>query len=105
MSKFTQALQAKQASLQPFEPAQQAHQAVAQIEPTPAKVVPRKPEKEPASNLTGKRSSSEYHQVNVYLKKETSNSAKIALLTNKDTRDFSELMEDLLSAWLAKQEV
>lgn len=106
MSKFAQALQAKQASSQQSEAQQVQPTPAVEIDATPTSAVVTQPAKQPLKNsVTGKRSSAEYHQVNVYLKKETSNGAKIALLKNKDERDFSELIEELLSAWLAKQNV
>jgi hypothetical protein len=107
-SKFAQALQAKQASSQQSEQVQQAQPAaLVQIDMSQAKAAVTNSEKLVAATVAGKgkRSSANYHQVNVYLKKETSNGAKIALLKNKDERDFSELMEDLLSTWLATQNV
>jgi len=49
---------------------------------------------------TGKRSNPDYEQVTVYLRKDTSLAAKIALLQESDSRDFSDLVEELLGEWL-----
>lgn len=54
------------------------------------------------NGMKGKRSNADYMQVNVYLKKETTHKAKIALLQSMDERDFSELMQDLLSGWVSQ---
>lgn len=51
----------------------------------------------------GKKGHPDYNQVTIYLKKETQNNAKIALLQARDERDFSELVEELLTGWLATQ--
>lgn len=114
-SKFSQALQAKQASLQESEDhAKDVAPAIELVAPQKAEIplpAPTKsliasapePDKAPNANgLMGKRSNADYMQVNVYLKKETTNQAKIALLQTKDARDFSELMEDLLCAWVSQ---
>lgn len=50
-----------------------------------------------------KRGNPNYTQTCVYLTKETLSSTKIALLKSRDNRDVSELVEDLLNAWLTKQ--
>lgn len=122
-SKFSGLLQAKQAqspiveeSAVKEEPKQEQAAAVIaepKVEaPTPAtsaRPVESKPAA-PASEKTinmqphrGKKGHPDYNQVTVYLKKETQNKAKIALLQAHDERDFSELMEDLLTNWLAAQ--
>lgn len=51
----------------------------------------------------GKKGHPDYNQVTIYLKKQTQNKAKIAMLQAQDHRDFSELVEDLLTDWLAGQ--
>ena len=49
---------------------------------------------------TGKRSDPDYEQVTAYIKKATHIDIKIALLQDGQGREFSELVEDLLSEWL-----
>lgn len=46
----------------------------------------------------GKRSDSDYRQVSAYIRKDTHQEVKIALL--QEEREFSELVEELLRAWL-----
>jgi hypothetical protein len=48
----------------------------------------------------GKRSDPDYEQVTAYIKKATHIDAKIALLQEGQGKEFSELVEDLLSGWL-----
>jgi hypothetical protein len=48
----------------------------------------------------GKRSDPEYEQVTAYIRRETHKGVKIALLQEGQRREFSELVEDLLSSWL-----
>jgi hypothetical protein len=62
----------------------------------PAKTINMQPNR-------GKKGHPDYNQVTIYLKKETQNKAKIALLQTLDDRDFSELVEDLLTNWLGAQ--
>lgn len=47
-----------------------------------------------------KRSDPDYVQTTAYIKKTTHRDVKIAQLASGDERDFSELVEDLLSNWL-----
>ena len=105
ISKFTQALQAKQQSMQASESAEQMPAepvAIMDMSPQTENKIPVavSAEKQTSLPAKGKRSSADFHQVNVYLKKETSSAVKIALLQSKDERDFSELVQDLLTAWL-----
>ncbi len=53
----------------------------------------------------GKKGNPDYNQVTIYLKKQTQNQAKIAMLQSQDERDFSELVEDLLREWLVGKSV
>lgn len=53
----------------------------------------------------GKKGHPDYNQVTIYLKKQTQNKAKIAMLQAQDERDFSELVEDLLTQWLSGRSV
>ena len=46
----------------------------------------------------GKRSDSDYRQVSAYIRKDTHQQVKIALL--QEEREFSELVEELLRDWL-----
>jgi hypothetical protein len=50
---------------------------------------------------SGKRRNAEYRQVSAYVRKETHRKVKMALL--EDDREFSELVEELLGAWLASR--
>jgi hypothetical protein len=46
----------------------------------------------------GKRSDGDYRQVSAYIRKDTHQRVKIALL--QEEREFSELVEELLNGWL-----
>lgn len=46
----------------------------------------------------GKRSDDDYRQVSAYIRKDTHQRVKIALL--QEEREFSELVQELLSSWL-----
>jgi hypothetical protein len=46
----------------------------------------------------GKRSDDDYRQVSAYIRKDTHQRVKIALL--QEEQEFSELIEELLSGWL-----
>ncbi len=50
------------------------------------------------SARAGKRSNDEYRQISAYIRKDTHRRVKIALL--EEDREFSELVEELLSEWL-----
>lgn len=52
---------------------------------------------------TGKRSNPDFEQVTAYIRRDTNLQTKIALLQEGDTRDFSDLVEELLQAWLIKR--
>lgn len=49
---------------------------------------------------TGKRSNPDYEQVSIYIRKDTHSAAKIKLLKDRDPRDLSEVVEELLADWL-----
>jgi hypothetical protein len=51
----------------------------------------------------GKRSDPDYEQVSAYIRKETYRNVKIALLQEEEKRDFSDLVEALLTDWLSNQ--
>lgn len=65
------------------------------LHPTPMKAVRGRPR--------GKRSDPAYEQVTAYIRKETYRRTKVALLQSDDERDFSQLVEDLLFAYLSTQ--
>lgn len=51
----------------------------------------------------GKRSDPAYKTYAFYLRQETMDAVKVALLRGKTHPDASELMEELLTHWLARQ--
>jgi len=51
----------------------------------------------------GKRSNPSYEQVTAYIRKDTYRQTKVALLQGDEERDFSQLVEDLLCAYLRTQ--
>ncbi|MBE9015828.1 hypothetical protein C7Y66_10935 [Chroococcidiopsis sp. CCALA 051] len=51
----------------------------------------------------GKRSHPDYEQVTAYIRKETHRDIKIALLSEGDGREFSELIQELLEQWLVSR--
>lgn len=51
----------------------------------------------------GKRSNPSYEQVTAYIRKDTYRRTRVALLQTNDERDFSQLVEDLLCAYLRTQ--
>jgi hypothetical protein len=52
----------------------------------------------------GKRSDPDYEQVSAYIRKDTYKNVKIALLQGEDSKNFSDLVEELLEQWLTSQE-
>lgn len=48
----------------------------------------------------GKRSDPDYEQVTAYIRKDTHRDVKIALLSEGNGREFSELIQELLEQWL-----
>lgn len=85
----------------PAEAETQAPQvAPGQPEPTPAVT---EPQKKRGGRPKGKRSDPNYEQVTAYIKKETHQQVKIALLQNGGGQDFSELVDELLVKWLRTQ--
>ena len=75
-----------------------AAQSAPSASPSASKVLNMEPPR-------GKKGHPDYNQVTIYLKKQTQNKAKIAMLQAQDERDFSELVEDLLTEWLAGKTV
>lgn len=53
--------------------------------------------------LKGKRSDPSFEQVTAYIRKDTYRQTKMALLQENDERDFSQLIEALLCAYLRTQ--
>lgn len=53
---------------------------------------------------TGKRSNPAYEQVTAYIRRDTNLQTKIALLQEGNTRDFSDLVEELLQTWLRERQ-
>ncbi len=51
----------------------------------------------------GKRRHPDFEQITAYIRKDTHHQVKLALLRELKGRQFSELVEDLLSAWLKSQ--
>jgi hypothetical protein len=49
---------------------------------------------------TGKRSDPDFEQTTAYIRKDTHRNVKIALLEEGEGREYSELVEELLSKWL-----
>lgn len=54
----------------------------------------------PVGRPRGKRSDEEHLQVTAYIRRETHLDVKAALLRDQKGRDFSDLVEELLSKWL-----
>ncbi len=50
----------------------------------------------------GKKSNAEYQQVTAYIRKRTYRLVQIELLEQDTKQDFSELVEELLAAWLER---
>lgn len=51
----------------------------------------------------GKRSDPDYEQVTAYVKRATYAETKIALIREGEKREFSDLIEHLLTEWLASR--
>jgi hypothetical protein len=52
---------------------------------------------------TGKRSDPDFTQTTAYIRAETYKDVRIALLQEGEGREYSELVEELLSGWLKKR--
>ena len=75
--------------------------------PTPkaaekAVVIPQPMKQTLPSKQTAKSKHTDYIQTSVYIKKRTQTAVKKILLDDTQNRDFSELVEELLSAWAKK---
>ena len=51
---------------------------------------------------SGKSSNSAYTQVLTYVKRDTHNAIKVALIYDHEKRDLSDLVEELLADWMKK---
>ncbi len=60
---------------------------------TPPQIVTR-------TRITGKSSNPDYTQVLTYIRKDTHNAARAALIFEEQKRDLSDLVEELLAAWI-----
>jgi hypothetical protein len=72
----------------------QPEQESSVLEPAPMKKIGRP---------RGKRSNPAYEQVTAYIRKDTHTQVKIMLLQEGEGREFSELLEELLSEFLSTQ--
>lgn len=61
-----------------------------------------RPKKVKEVKLVGKSADPDFTQVSVYIREETHNDAKIKLIREGKKRDFSDLVQDLLDAWVKK---
>jgi hypothetical protein len=67
-----------------------------------AVVIPQPMKQTLPSKQTAKSKHTDYVQTSVYIKKRTQTAVKKILLDDIQNRDFSELVEELLSAWAQK---
>ncbi len=89
-SKFKGLLDAaKGRELEEQEPKENQNKLVEEAEQPPKRGRPK-----------GKRSHPDYEQVTAYIKKDTYQEIKIALLREGQKREFSELIQELLEDWL-----
>jgi len=72
---------------------------VSEVVPTPAPARATQATASP-SKKPGKRSDPEYAQVSAWIRKQTHHEVKLALLKEGKNREFSELVQELLSRWL-----
>lgn len=56
-----------------------------------------------AAPMRGKRSHPDYTQAPAFVRKDTYKAVKIALLNDERGLDYSDLVEELLTAWLASK--
>jgi len=88
-SKFQSFLAAKSVA---FEPQQSEETAAAHARPAQR------------GRSTGKRSDPAFEQVTAYVRKRTHDAVKMALIKEGRRRQFSELVEELLSTWAERSE-
>lgn len=92
MSKFKKILDtAKNREEEPLEPLPEVAPVVPQPAPTPPKV-------KQGRRSNGKSSNPDYEQVTSYIRRDTHHKVKKALIGTE--KDFSELLEELLTKWL-----
>ncbi len=75
------------------------------LSPTADKNAPQvktSPEAKSEKRATGKSSNADFAQVLTYIKRDTHRAVKKALFDDPRQRDLSELVEELLTAWLEK---
>jgi len=75
--------------------------SVSSLSPTTATDKPAPPAKN-EKRASGKSSNSDYTQVLTYVKKDTHNAVKAALIYDHEKRDLSDLVEELLADWIKK---
>ena len=68
--------------------------------PPPSPALPSGGPTKKRGRPSGKRSDADYVQVTAYVHKDTHREVKIALLKSGDEKDFSELVDSLLTGWL-----
>lgn len=79
--------------------AAKARQAEESVEPE-QKEIEVVPPPQRRGRPKGKRSNPDFEQVTAYVRKQTHQAVKIALLQEGQDQEFSELVEELLSDWL-----
>jgi hypothetical protein len=96
MSKFSGVLAAKREPEAPEQPATPQAAAKAGARPQTAK--------EPAlrGRPPAKRSDPDFVQTTAYIRRDTHRDVKIALLNEGKGREYSEVVEELLAAWLKR---
>ena len=72
-------------------------------QPAPQPEAAERDQPKAADRPRGKRSDPAYEQISAYVRKQTYRDVKIALLLHHGGQDVSDLVEDLLSAWLQEQ--
>ena len=99
MSKFQAIMDAKRSEVAEEAP------LIATITPTAktAKERDSTPVERKRGRPPGKRSDPNFEATTAYIRKDTHRNVKIALLHEGKGREFSELVEDLLAAWLRKK--
>ncbi len=79
----------------------QAEEARAEAQPAPEQPQVHRVKEGPVRGRPrGKRSSEAFVQVTAYIGRQTHRDVKIALLSEGEGREFSELVEELLARWL-----
>ena len=97
MSKFSGVLDAARAREQEERP---AGKKGSRKKASKQSTSPSSPVKRGRGRPTGKRSDPDYEQVTSYVRRQTYANVKIELIREGQKREFSELVEELLSKWL-----